>query len=106
MYGILDIEGIQINKDHICVRKFYILVSDGIIDYEREFIACLQFQQIERKYQTAFIYCKKHIHKLNYYPKELSMACSLAATTLKMFVEENGIKLGLNVLILGRWYQR
>ena len=93
MYAILDIEGIQRDKDHICVRKLYILSSDGITDCEREFNACLPFQKLERKYQTAFIYCKKRIHKLNYYPKRLSMACSLAVGTLKTFVEENGIKI-------------
>ena len=92
MYGILDIEGIQRDKDHICVRKFYILASDGIIDCEREYNACLPFEKLEKKYQTAFIYCKKNIHKLNYYPKGLSMACSLAVCTLKTFVEENNIK--------------
>ena len=93
MYGILDIEGIQRDKEHVCIRKFYILASDGVIDCEREFNVCLPFQKLEKKYQTAFIFCKNKIHKLNYYPKRLSMPCSLAVDTLRTFAEENGIKI-------------
>ena len=50
MYAILDIEAIQRDKDHACVRKLYILSSNGI-NCEREFDACLPFQKLEKKYQ-------------------------------------------------------
>ena len=63
------------------------------MDCEREFTACLPFRKLEKKYQTAFIYSKKKIHKLDYYPKGLSIACIFAVNTLKTFVEENIIKI-------------
>ena len=95
MYGILDIEGIQTSKGHICIRKMYILASNGITDHLQEFVACFPFRQIEKKYQNAFNFCRKRIHKLNYYTKGLSMPCSLAAVRLKTFVEKNDINIVL-----------
>ena len=94
MYAILDIEAIQRDRAHACVRKLYILSSNGM-DCEREFTVCLPFQKLEKKYQTAFIYCRNRIHKLDYYPKGLSIACIFAVNILKTFVEENGIKIVL-----------
>ena len=92
MFAIVDIEGIQVNETHICVREMYILADDGITDYHQEFVACSSFQQIEKKYQNAFIFCKRFIHKLNYYPKKKkSEPCTLAATRLKTFIKSNNI---------------
>ena len=95
MYAILDIETIQRDRDHACVRKLYILCSDGITDCEQEFAVCLPLQKLEKKYQAAFIYCRNHIHRLDYYPKGLSNACIFAVNTLKTFIKRNGIKLVL-----------
>ena len=95
MYAILDIETIQMDKTHACVRKLYILCSDGITDCEREFTVCLPLQKLEKKYQAAFIYCKNNIHRLDYYPKGLSNACIFAVDTLKTFVKMNGVRVVL-----------
>ena len=88
MFAIIDIEGIQTSKAYICIREMYILADDGITDYHHEFIACSSFQQIAEKYRKAFIFCKRHIHKLNYYPKGVSEPCRLAATRLKTFCKK------------------
>ena len=93
MYAIIDCEGIQTSKTHICVRKMYILASDGVIDYKEEFIACASFKEIEDKYKKAFIYCKKRIHKLSYYPKTMSVPCRAAAKRLQTFIKTNNIKM-------------
>ena len=69
----------------------YILAGNGITDFHQEFVVCSSFQQFEEKYQKAFIFCKRHIHKLNYYPKGISEPCRLAATRLKTFVKSNDI---------------
>ena len=95
MYAILDIETIQRDRVHACVLKLYILSSDGITDCEQEFTVCLPLQKLEKKYQTAFIYCRNKIHKLDYYPKGLSIACIFAVNTLKTFVKINVIKIVL-----------
>ncbi len=68
-FAIMDIEGIQSTKEHKCIRKISILVKDGYTNITREFIPCLRFRQLEIKYKKAFLYCRKHIHKLPYEPK-------------------------------------
>ena len=78
-------------RPYICIREMYILADDGITDYHQEFVVCSSFQQIEKKYQRAFIFCKRFVHKLNYYPKGISELCILAAMRLKTFVKSNNI---------------
>ena len=91
MFAIIDIEGIQVCKDHICIREMYILADDGITDYHQEFVACSSFQQIEEKYQKAFIFFLRFVHKLNYYPNGISEPCTSAAMRLTTFVKSNNI---------------
>ena len=91
----MDCEGIQTSKTHICIRKLYILASDGITDHQQEFVACTSFEEIEDKYKKAFIYCNKNIHKLCYYPTTMSMPCQTAAKSLQTFIENNNIKIVL-----------
>ena len=93
MYAIIDCEGIQTSKTHICIRKMYILAGDGVTNHQQEFVPCASFRDIEDKYKKAFTYCKKKIHKLNYYPKTMSMPCRTAIRRLQTFIEINNIKM-------------
>ena len=89
MWGVLDIEGIQTSKDHICIRALYILLEDEVTDKFLEFVPCLDIAEIDVKYKKAFNYCKHRIHKLNYYPKIMKGPCLSASSELKRFIRHN-----------------
>ena len=59
-YILLDMEMIQISKNHACVRKIYALSKDGKRELEMEFIPCILFEQLEDKYKRTFLFCQKN----------------------------------------------
>ena len=85
-YVLLDMEMIQISRNHACVRKLYALSKDGKTDIEIEFEPCKNFLELEDRYKKSFFYCKKNIHKLSYYPLKKSLPCREAKYVLKNFV--------------------
>ena len=85
-YILLDMEMIQSSKNHACVRKLYALSKDGKTDIEIEFEPCKKFIELEDKYKKSFLYCKKNIHKLSYYPSKKCLPCIEAKDILKNFV--------------------
>ena len=90
-FAIIDCEGILVTKKHICIRSMYILLQDGITEKYREFVACIDIKDLEQKYRQAFNYCRRHIHKLDYYPKRMSGPCYTASTELNSFIKKNNI---------------
>ena len=90
-WALLDIEYIQVSKYHKCIRKLYVLTGDGKWDMDMEFMPCIPYHLLSKKYQRSFQYCQRHIHELPYRPKVLSCPCSLAPDTLKDFTEKYGI---------------
>ena len=87
-YILLDMEMVQTSKNHACVRKLYALSKDGERDLEMEFIPCVEFKQMEDKYKKTFVYCKKNIHNLCYYPLKKSLPCREAKYVLKNFLSD------------------
>ena len=89
-YVLLDMEMIQISRDHACVRKLYALSKDGKRDIEMEFIPCKEFEYLEYKYKNAFWYCKRNIHHLEYLPtgQKENLFCQEAKYILKKFLTD------------------
>ena len=85
-YVLLDMEMIQISRRHACVRKLYAISKNGKTDIEIEFESCKKFIDLEEKYKKSFLYCKKKIHKLSYYPLKRCLPCIEAKDILKNFV--------------------
>ena len=94
-WAMMDIEYIQCTHTHKCLQKLYILAKNGYTDMELEFFPCKPLLTLEEKYQRAFQYCQRKIHKLSYYPKGPSSSCSTAAEKLKKYVVDNEIDLVL-----------
>ena len=69
------------------------LAKDGISECELEFIPCIQFNNLEKKYQRAFLYCYHNVHKLKYYPKKSNLKCGVAAHMIKQFANSLNAKL-------------
>ena len=84
-FVLLDCEAIRISKEHCCIRKIYMLGKDGMTECELEFIPCAEFNSLDKKYQRAFIYCCKNIHKLDYQPKDAILQCKDAENVIKEF---------------------
>ena len=84
-FVLLDCDTIQITKKHCCIRKIYMLGKDGMTECELEFIPCAEFNSLDKKYQRAFIYCCKNIHKLDYQPKDAILQCKDAENVIKEF---------------------
>ena len=61
------------------------LGKDGMTECELEFIPCAEFNSLNKKYQRAFIYCYKNIHKLDYRPKDTILQCKDAEDVIKEF---------------------
>ena len=94
MYAIMDIEGIQISKEHICVRQMYILCQNGI-SYFQDFVACNSYNELDLKYQGSFNYCKKYVHHLEYNPRFIFSpdTCQSAQNKLEEFIQANNISI-------------
>ena len=93
-WALLDIEFIRISSTHRCIRKLYILAKNGG-HMELEFLPCVPYCQLERKYQKSFNFCRRNIHRLSYKPKKYSPACSQVLTLLKEFIINNCVELVL-----------
>ena len=90
-WALMDIEYIQTSEDHRCVRKLYMLAKDGYTDRELEFHPCIRYKSMARRNKQSFHYCKKHIHKLPYYPRVYASPCSTALEKIGRFIDENNI---------------
>ena len=90
-WALMDVEYIQISKEHRCVRKLYMLAKDGYTEKELEFHPCVPYRTMPRRNKQAFHYCKKHIHKLPYYPQVYASPCNTASDKIKRFIDENNI---------------
>ena len=92
-FAILDCEVIRINQ-HDCIRRMYCLGKDGFSSISGEFQPCISFGRLSEKDRKSFLYCKKHIHKLNYYPqRNNTQSCTHAKKLLKNFIRRRDIKL-------------
>ena len=92
-WAILDVEYIQTTRSHKCIRKFYMLEKGAFSSLEQEFYPCLQYQDLERRYQKSFRFCRAHIHKLSYNPEKRSSPCSTATEKIHNFITENEIEI-------------
>ena len=90
-WALLDVEYIQISKDHRCVRKLYILAKDGFTEKELEFHPCIRYRSMSKRNKRTFHYCKTHIHKLPYYPRVYASPCNTALDKIGRFIDENNI---------------
>ena len=94
-WALMDVEFIQISPTHRCIRKLYILAKMGKDELEVEFFPCAQYKELEWKYQRSFQYCKRHIHRLTYNPKQYSPICSTVLDKINEFIVYNDIELVL-----------
>ena len=92
-WALLDVEFIQTSLTHRCIRKLYILEKNGYTGMESEFYPCKPYSELERRYQKSFRFCRAHIHKLNYNPKQYSPECATVLSKLIEFIVNNGIEL-------------
>ena len=92
-WALLDIEYIQCTRTHKCVRKLYMLAKDGYMDLLLEFFPCEPLHKLDKKYQRAFRYCQREIHKLPYCPSPPSPPCWTAVKELNNFIVDNDIEL-------------
>ena len=90
-WALMDVEYIQISKDHRCVRKLYMLAKDGYTERELEFFPCVPYSKMARRNKQSFHYCKIHIHKLPYYPQVYASPCNTALDKIRRFIDENSI---------------
>ena len=88
---IMDIEYIQCTRSHQCIRSCYILCEDSIECFEN-FKPCRNLVNLETKYFKSFMFCKRSIHRLSYYPRD-GYACSYFLTFLTNFLERNDIQI-------------
>ena len=99
----MDIEYIQTSNSHKCVRKLYLLASDGDTDLERDFYPCKRYRDIHQRYQQSYHYCRRRIHQLQYDPRQYSPKCSDAMAIVKNFITRNDI---CNILYKGGTIER
>ena len=92
-WALLDIEYIQCTRTHKCVRKLYMLAKDGYMDLQMEFFPCEPLHKLDKRYQRAFYYCQREIHKLSYCPPAPSPPCLDAVKELNNFIVDNHIEL-------------
>ena len=92
---IMDIEYIQTSKTHQCIRKLYMLSKNGSTESDLDFYPCVRYKDLSRKYQSAFQYCQKHIHKLPYNPRNYSPLCCHVLKEINDFIVHNAIELVL-----------
>ena len=90
-WAMLDVEYIQISRDHRCVRKLYLLAKDGFTDQELEFHPCVRYRNMDKQHKRSFHFCKAHIHRLPYYPKVYASPCDTALEKIGRFIDENNI---------------
>ena len=90
-WAMLDVEYIQISRDHRCVRKLYLLAKDGFTDQELEFHPCVRYRNMDKQHKRSFHFCKAHIHRLSYYPKVYASPCDTALEKIGRFIDENNI---------------
>ena len=90
-WAILDVEYIQISREHRCIRKLYLLAKNGFTESEMEFYPCIRYRYLDKRYQRSFHYCKKHIHKLSYNPEGYATPCDTALEKIGRFIDENDI---------------
>ena len=78
---------IHTSQHHWCVRKLYALQKDGRRHIEGEFAPCVDYTQMDKKYQTAFDYCQRKVHKLEFYPsRKKNISCQKAKNILRDFL--------------------
>ena len=92
-WALLDVEFIRILSTHRCIRKLYILSKNGQSHMELEFLPCVPYSQLERKYQKSFNFCQRNIHRLRYNPRKYSPGCRQVLTLLKEFITNNSVEL-------------
>ena len=88
---IMDIEYIQISKEHRCIRKLYMLAKDGFTEKELEFYPCVRYRSMNKRNKRSFHYCKAHIHNLRFYPRTYASPCDTAREKICQFIDENNI---------------
>ena len=91
VWCILDCELIRTSSKHVCIRAMYVLLEDETTDKFLEFLPCVDIKLIETKYQQSYIYCRKWIHKLPYYPVKMSGPCLTAPIELERFIKQNKV---------------
>ena len=85
-FMVIDCEGIYVDTHHTCIRQLYMLTNNWDT-YEGAFQPCFGFYSLSRKASQSFDYCKKFIHKLDYYPTEKSsLSCSHVDGVVRDFV--------------------
>ena len=94
-FVILDIEYIRTLENHCCIRKLYLLSKDGIQEREADLVPCQHFKDMEQKYQNSFLYCKRNIHHLPFYPKKRIFKCYYARRIIEEFMDITGADLVL-----------
>ena len=91
-FMLIDCEAIQ-NGNHHCIRRMFILAKDGFSSLSREFRPCIDYTDLCEKDRKTFIYCKRNIHKLEYYPSAYADRCRNSLAIIKDFITTNNINL-------------
>ena len=92
MDALLDIEYVQANKNHQCIRKLAILLEDGETFFVREFRPCMPWRSLELKYRKSFEYCRRKVHNLEYNPLCAASNCADAIDTVRDILEWNDVR--------------
>ena len=85
---LIDIEGIQISRLHACYRKVYAIKKNGDSRLCFETIPCMQYHDLQGKYQKAFRYCEREVHRLEYKPKNAWIRCYETKNRVKWFMDK------------------
>ncbi len=89
-WAILDVEYVQVDATHQCIRKLAIILHNGHL-FVREFTPCRSFYSLENTYKRAFSFCKENIHHLSYKPSKSPHKCNEAVYYLSEILAWNGI---------------
>ena len=92
-FAVIDFEGIQISKEHCCIRSMSILSRDGQAQQNTEFIPCINLADLDDKYKKTYYYCKKKIHHLSYFPRNCTIQCKDVYQLVWNFATDNNIEL-------------
>ena len=91
-FALMDIEYIEISREHRCIRELYMLAKDGFTDFHSAFYACKRYKDLDWSHQRTFRYCQRKIHKLRYDPKHFAPKCGSVQKLIKEFIQDHNIK--------------
>ena len=89
---LFDCESIRIGT-HDCIRKIYGLAKDGFSSVSHDFHPCVEYDELSWIDLRSFEHCKRHVHKLEFYPPTYAYRCIEVKYILRDFIQQNRINL-------------